>query len=307
MDKNRFTYLVSHYNSLDQKETGELRLEQDRFGYCQVLHQLIARGDQDNQTEMREQSLNVAAVYATDRSVLKKIMTEPRAERKEIYDSTPEESANATSESEAVEHAKLEEVTIAEVEPIIQKEPENQDLRVKLPESDSSFDPEVALSEFISELEPMRRNKLLFEKAVQEFENKSHPVVDEEKPKRRGRPKSQHPEEPIENTSDKLLDEIKTSKKKIVSDNPKQKEQTEIIDQFIKSKPTISKPTANQDQLDLTEPNESYNENVVSETLALILIKQGKKEKAVEVLRKLIWKFPQKKAYFAAQIEDLIK
>jgi hypothetical protein len=36
-----------------------------------------------------------------------------------------------------------------------------------------------------------------------------------------------------------------------------------------------------------------------------ILIHQGKKERAIEVLKKLIWKFPQKKAYFAAQIEDL--
>jgi hypothetical protein len=35
------------------------------------------------------------------------------------------------------------------------------------------------------------------------------------------------------------------------------------------------------------------------------LLSQGKKDKAVEVLRKLIWKFPQKKSYFAAQIEEL--
>ena len=58
---------------------------------------------------------------------------------------------------------------------------------------------------------------------------------------------------------------------------------------------------------DLAEKNLTYNENIISETLAQILIKQGKKEKAIEVLKKLIWKFPQKKAYFAAQIEDLKK
>jgi hypothetical protein len=58
---------------------------------------------------------------------------------------------------------------------------------------------------------------------------------------------------------------------------------------------------------DLSEKSLIYNENIISETLALILIKQGKKEKAIEVLKKLIWKFPQKKTYFAAQIEDLKK
>ena len=50
-----------------------------------------------------------------------------------------------------------------------------------------------------------------------------------------------------------------------------------------------------------------FGDNIVSETLVEILLKQGKKDKAIEVLKKLIWKFPQKKAYFAAQIEDLKK
>ncbi|HNG42094.1 MAG TPA: tetratricopeptide repeat protein, partial [Cyclobacteriaceae bacterium] len=59
---------------------------------------------------------------------------------------------------------------------------------------------------------------------------------------------------------------------------------------------------------DLTEiKNGEFADNVISETLVEILIRQGKKEKAIEVLKKLIWKFPQKKTYFAAQIEDLKK
>jgi hypothetical protein len=41
--------------------------------------------------------------------------------------------------------------------------------------------------------------------------------------------------------------------------------------------------------------------------LVELLLKQGKKEKAVEMLKKLIWKFPQKKAYFAARIQELKK
>jgi ABC-type Zn uptake system ZnuABC Zn-binding protein ZnuA len=37
------------------------------------------------------------------------------------------------------------------------------------------------------------------------------------------------------------------------------------------------------------------------------MIKQGKHEKAIDIYKKLIWKFPQKKAYFATQIEELKK
>jgi ribosomal protein S7 len=58
---------------------------------------------------------------------------------------------------------------------------------------------------------------------------------------------------------------------------------------------------------DLSDKNQHFADNVISETLVEILLKQGKKAKAIEVLKKLIWKFPQKKAYFAAQIEDLRK
>jgi hypothetical protein len=90
----------------------------------------------------------------------------------------------------------------------------------------------------------------------------------------------------------------------------KQKEQIEIINQFIKAQPSISpaksREAAENEDFN-TIKNGEFGENVISQTLVDILLKQGKKEKAIEVLKKLIWKFPQKKAYFAAQIEELKK
>jgi len=287
VEKDRFNYLVSHYNSLSQQETAELRLEQDRYGYCQVLHQLIARGDQDNQTEMKDLSLNVAAVYSTDRAVLKKIMTDPRVNRAEWTPAPVMEKV----ETAAPIPEKSTPIFIPKEEPKIV---------YTQPSSEPAFDADAAVSRFVAELAPMREKKQQFEKAMEEFE-KHMSEVHIEKPKRKQKAPTST------NTSEQLLQEIKTSKKKVVPETPRQKEQIEIIDHFIKTKPTISKPTGGQTELDLTELTETYNENVVSETLALILIKQGKKDKAIEVLRKLIWKFPQKKAYFAAQIEELIK
>ena len=321
VEKDRFNYLVSNYNSLSQKETAELRLEQDRYGYCQVLHQLIARGDQDNQTEMKEQSLHIAAVYSTDRSVLKQVMTEPRMERVELPPPLQEQKKEQKDiSSEIAAHLpvveEIKETPTSGVQTPIEIIEQKED--VVVPKSDPDFDVDEVLSKFMADLKPMHEKKLQFEKAVEEFEKKLNEktpdnLETEAKPKRRGRPKKQtsksteNTKEESANTSEKLLDEIKTSKKKVIPESQKHKEQSEIIDQFIKTKPSISKPTGSQQEIDLTGLTESYNENVVSETLALILIKQGKKEKAVEVLRKLIWKFPQKKAYFAAQIEELTK
>ena len=320
VEKDRFNYLVNNYNSLSQEETAELRLEQDRYGYCQVLHQLIARGDQDNLTEMKDQSLHVAAVYSTDRSVLKRVMTEPRVERSKVQPSLPhEETKQEVSSSEIVSPAIANETKISSKSDVESpKEIKAETEKVVIPKADPDFDTDEALSKFLADLKPMHEKRLEFEKALAEFEKKvnesAHEKLEQEaKPKRRGRPKKQttkaaeNPNEENGNTSEQLLKEIKSAKKKVTPESQKQKEQSEIIDQFIKAKPSISKPTGNHQSPDLSEQIESYNENVVSETLALILIKQGKKEKAVEVLRKLIWKFPQKKAYFAAQIEDLTK
>jgi len=56
---------------------------------------------------------------------------------------------------------------------------------------------------------------------------------------------------------------------------------------------------------DLSQKSIEFNDDLVSENLASILIKQGKNDKAIDIYKKLIWKFPQKKTYFAALIDEL--
>ena len=115
----------------------------------------------------------------------------------------------------------------------------------------------------------------------------------------------------IEN-SEALIASIKTTKQPIAPENKKQKEQIKIIDNFIKVQPRLSakKRSATEEfneEPDLAARSVEFGDSIISETLAEILIQQGKKDKAIEVLKRLIWKFPQKKTYFAAQIEELKK
>ena len=112
------------------------------------------------------------------------------------------------------------------------------------------------------------------------------------------------------NPSEALIDEIQSSKEELTPESEKQKEQIEMINQFIRTQPSISGTKERQaSPIGDLNPIKSgeFGDNIVSETLVDILIKQGKKEKAIEVLKKLIWKYPQKKSYFASQIEDLKK
>ena len=90
----------------------------------------------------------------------------------------------------------------------------------------------------------------------------------------------------------------------------KKEEQVEIIERFIRSEPKIKNiktAQALREREDLSAPSVKFKDDIISENLANIMKKQGKTEQAIDIYKKLIWKFPQKKAYFALQIEELKK
>jgi tetratricopeptide (TPR) repeat protein len=277
LEKDAFLFLAENYTSLNQEETHALILLLDDFPYSQIIHVLAARAAQDNLLDSREHLLHTSAIYTTDRAILKSIMTAPRSERA---------VANIARTGKAGVTGVLVEETLPDV--------------ANLPH-EINLSGEALLNDIFLELEKLKVSKHNFEVSLDAYEKhiSSSPPI----PKKGGKTSRKPPEHP-----DQLIQEIKTTKKKV---NPegKQKEQIEIIENFIKVKPSITKNKGNLpvDNSDLAEKSLMFGDNIVSETLVEILLKQGKKDKAIEVLKKLIWKFPQKKAYFAAQIEDLKK
>lgn len=91
---------------------------------------------------------------------------------------------------------------------------------------------------------------------------------------------------------------------KTVADSGRSKD--ELIEKFIREEPQISRPrkeffnaTASSQKSNLDE------EDIVSETLALLYAKQGNMQKAIHIYEKLSLRFSEKSRYFAAQIENL--
>ncbi len=82
----------------------------------------------------------------------------------------------------------------------------------------------------------------------------------------------------------------------------------DLINSFLNERPKIV-PKINKDNenVDLSEPSGSSDDDILSETLAEIYIKQGYKMKAISILEKLRLKYPEKNAYFAGRISDLEK
>ncbi len=310
LEKKQFYTLLNNYTSLTREEAEVLLSLEKEFPYSQVIHSLAARATQDNQLPEKEDQLHLGAIYTTDRAVFKSIMTATPQERK----SEPSESYQA----EIPEVIEIIQPEVKEIHAAVTEIPENaivsettdsnKPLQIdSYPEVnsvdytsvDDSFYDEIAY-----DLHRLKELKHIFEETAEQFENGTLSASLDSETNHKKKSKNLDP-------TDELLTEIKSSKKKVKPDGPKQKEQIEIIEQFIKTQPSIKGKVATEEKSvpkdDLSEKSLIYNENIISETLVEILVKQGKKEKAIEVLKKLIWKFPQKKAYFAAQIEDLKK
>ncbi len=117
-------------------------------------------------------------------------------------------------------------------------------------------------------------------------------------------PQPGHPEDTAEQAKD--LEESG-------ADNPSDSElqdQIKIIDEFIEASSKLANLPPPEDDVkkeDLSKPSTTFGDDLVSENLANIMIKQGKVNDAIDIYKKLIWKFPQKQAYFAARIEELKK
>ncbi len=280
MEKDQFLSLIKNYTSLDSEDLRELISTQKSYPYSQAIHNLASRAAANTNSILKEELLHLSAIYTTDRAVLKSIMTAPKSEPLKIEASL---SAKANHNNEVVE---LDTSSI-----IVSK-------------SDSTAG-EFLLDNIFRDLEDLKKSKLRYEENMAVLEKETQVIESL---------LWNDPELALaidtsvlhEHT---LAEELK-NKKEIDLADPKQKEQIEIIENYIKIQPGLPRAKAesiNSAPDDLSDKNQHFADNVISETLVEILLKQGKKVKAIEVLKKLIWKFPQKKAYFAAQIEDLKK
>ena len=84
-----------------------------------------------------------------------------------------------------------------------------------------------------------------------------------------------------------------------------QRKYDELIDRFLKEEPRIRPKRDVSSQENLAEKNTTIPEDIGTETLAEIFVKQGLHEKALDIYQKLSLKFPEKSSYFAEKIKSL--
>ncbi|OUJ71766.1 hypothetical protein [Hymenobacter crusticola] len=83
----------------------------------------------------------------------------------------------------------------------------------------------------------------------------------------------------------------------------------DIISQFLRNKPRLKSPAPTlppaDEQADLSVKSTRAEPDLASESLALIMVRQGKSDRAIEIYERLMVRQPEKMAYFADQIQKL--
>ncbi|MDA1120670.1 MAG: hypothetical protein O2887_09320 [Bacteroidetes bacterium] len=326
MNKQKLVDLLKSPSNIDAKSLDEVAKVVGDNPYFQSGHALLAIGNKKFHSELTSKTVAQAAVYATNRILLKRYLGQNKIQGEAISTLKEEPKKEILAKKEAAENttisdqtvdaisSKSEESTIIETTEVKEK----VNLPVKEPTSiDTSGTPKkyenIDLDKLLSELKDSYRqlqtNMHSFDVADKNLTEATSKKLKSKKDSEKG---------PDSKITTKKTAPAK-SKKSSKDDNPnevspsgpelKKKEHKELIDKFIEREPSIKpkKQAIEEGEPieDLSTKNQVLTDDMVTENLANIMVRQGRHEKAIEVYNKLIWKFPHKKAYFAARIEEL--
>lgn len=324
MDTERFNILINNPSGATEHDVFLLEDAIKDYPYSQALHILLAKICFKLDVEDKNKRLSTAAIYASKRAILKEVIqTDAYLESIEevvSYQDLPiieleQESTDKTifeaSESSTSDSASIFDEVLKNLQKL--KSLREQFLFLESEDSDEVSDKqeveEVESEQLPEETELPKKIKQTISKANKE-KKKEAPHGKKEKienlQKKDLELDSQVNEYFIAEISQKNPSESNEKTDKLAT-------QEHIIEKFIQEQPSIGhikkELEKSQEEItkDLSEKSTQFGDDLISENLAIILLKQGKKERAMDIYRKLIWKLPQKKAYFAARIEEIKK
>ncbi len=281
MNKVEFIEYLQHPDKLnDQTIAGLISLVYE-FPYCSSTRILLSVNQYKENDVRYETELRTTAIYSGNRSILKKHID--RAGQSNVRIILPDEELKEEVKPETKTDEAHAKKAAEEVEPATEPDTTTDAEIPDTPSAQPLVDTESAapMSDFdLSILEL----KEIVNRHIEELKKDGPPEKDVEievKPKK------------------------KPAKSKAKSAN---KTKEEILDEFIKNQPSITRPKATFfNPLDVAKESVVDQESIVSETLATIYYDQGHLQKAIKIYQKLSLKYPEKSSYFAALIEKAEK
>ena len=331
MEKHRINILFNNPSEAIEDDVLLLEEEIQKYPYAQVLHILLAKIKFLLNASDKNIKLTSAAIYSGDRSILKKIILESnfpyRHEKITPFQSLPKIAIQESStEPDSDPEIQIEEKNSTAIFAEVLKNLE----QLKALRQQFQF---LELEDPSPKVEETQGSEIQIVAPKIDPPGKPHFKIKETQEPKPSKKKNENADAKKSEIKKKKLDEILQKDLELDSqvnffflkEIEKNKEslekkptnklvvQNEIIERFIVEQPSIGSLKKEADRKndetnrDLAEKSTKFNEELISENLAIIMLKQGKKERAIDIYKKLIWKLPQKKAYFAARIEEINK
>lgn len=321
MNKQKFLHILHDYKSVKETDLSKINELRKSYPYSQVVHIISAIATHKLKTDDASQHLTMAAVYSTDLSVLKEVVLSSTVDEyaAAAKKSTPETKVKKkTVESILPDKSisgKKEDAISGDVQPDVAEKKVIIDQPSGHPGTLSKIEAKKLREEVMMNLEKLLEIKHRFLEDYPMIPVKKKLKKNSKSGKERKKPlfevtksHTTHTQKKSATLQKKSEISVSAGKKKTEDRRSKKNEQQEIIEKFLKASPKIKRNTGKvkkKDLDDLSAQSVEFGDNLVSENLARVMIKQGNKSKAIDIYKKLIWKFPQKKAYFASQIDSL--
>lgn len=301
MNKERFNHLLSHLNDVTNEDIKSLNELRKKYPFFQTPYVIVAKALKELDHPKTDAFIKKAAIYSPDRAHLKKIITGElvfdQVETKEIQVDKSE------SKKEKAEVPKSDAVQTSEA--IITPPTVEVKVEVQAKANEITKDQEavsVQAPTDSSTLVKLNQQKAS-EKTAPSKLGKTNQITELEKDLIEIRERKQRLAKMLNQQEDDD-EQTKSSKKKT------SKSQVELIEKFIQNEPQFGKPKeSGQDseylQEDLATKKLKYQDEFATETLAALLFKQKKYERALDIYEKLSLKFPEKRTYFALQIQKI--
>ncbi|WP_439483871.1 hypothetical protein [Cyclobacterium plantarum] len=274
VNSKEFLSLLHNSDQLNKDDFKDSLKLQEEFPYFLIPKVLGARYEWNNSATTSTTLLHWAAVLSPDRKRLKELVTE----KIDLTHITGEGQKPLLPD----EKEEKEEVENQNIQPITSEDIDSEAANIETPSRPNRD-------------EILRRLEENLKKIKKKDAEGGHSGEHEKK------------KEVADSSSENEKEDLIASIAKKEELYQRKKEQLDLINNFDEKPIRLSRERMDQEENlpDLSEKSTLLNDNMLSESFAKLLVKQNKKQEAIEIYRKLILKFPKKKTYFADQIEQL--
>ena len=270
MNRETLDNLIENYNSHDEILISKMALLIEKYPYFQLPRFFYAKSLKDQNKNDIERALNQLALYTADRSIIKQNIESKYQHQKKIK-----------SEIKNVETT-IKDTNESKIESKLGLRRDKQTQSRKMP-----------IHTVEIKVKKTKKNKTETKKSEPRLKKSSPPSFD---------------------IKLNFLDWIQfTQEKQNQTNLSKETEKAgplsdkiHIIDRFLKADPKIP-PGGKNESSNYSLEEDFYSNELMTETLAKVLVKQKKYKKAISAYKILSLKYPEKNVFFAGKIQEIRK